>query len=86
MPFTRDTRCPFINFEFNTNWIMEFMEGMEYNLIGSDKDLNIYVEELENLFMMCYIKNTKLCVHEWLLDNYDNVEHYDYTFEPMEEE
>lgn len=83
MPFTRDIRCPYINIEFNTSWIMEFMTDREYKLIGSEKDLYIYVEELENLFMMCYIKNTQLCVYEFLCDNYDNVEHYDYTFTPI---
>ena len=80
MPFTRDTRCPFINIEFNTNWILEFNTDRDYKLIGSDEDLNIYVEELENLFMNCYITKTNLCVHQWLFDNYDNVEHFDYTF------
>jgi len=83
MPFTRDTRCPFINIEFNTSWVVEFVEDFQYKLIGSDKDLNIYVEELETAFMFAYINNTKLCVHEWLMDNYNNVEHWNYTFEKV---
>ena len=83
MPFTRDTRCPFINIEFNTNWIVESVEEREYKRIGSDKDLNIYVEELETAFMFAYINNTKLCVNDWLCDNYNNVKHWNYTFEEV---
>ena len=41
MPFTR----AFINIQFNTNWVLEFMEDLEHKFIGSDDDLNIYVEE-----------------------------------------
>ena len=75
MPFTRDIRCPFINIEFNTNWILELVEGFEYKFIGSEKDLDIYVGELENDFMIAYINNTKLSVNDWLCDNYNNVPH-----------
>ena len=75
MPFNADTRAGLSKIEFNISVVLEYIEDMtdcDY-IDGDEKDLWVYVYELENYYSNTNDKfNTPF--NEWILEEYSNVE------------
>lgn len=78
MPFNADTRAGLSKIEFNISVVLEYIEDMtdcDY-IDGDEKDLWVYVYELENYYSNTNDKfNTPF--NEWILEEYSNVEAWD---------